>query len=321
VVKSHLNETLLREIAGATGGFYLPLQPNTMDTLYEQGIAPLPETESQERLVRRYHEQYHWPLLAAIGLLLAEMFLPERKRKKTILNNDRPHPGPLLQEREKRPPVLDATGVIVLFALLGLTNNGFASPASALREYKSGNYTNALQEFERLAQVNTNDLRLVFNAGAAAYRATNYDAALNDFKTTTLSPDLELQQQAYYNLGNTLYRLGELKFEPDTEGLDAMEETWQQAVTSYEHAAELNTNDMDAAGNLGFVKKQIGLITQLREAMRRAKQAADQAVRRNEYHRALEIMESLNNPIAAKKFQDYTKKLKDIDAIVTPHQR
>jgi len=102
VVKSHLNETLLREIAGATGGFYLPLQPNTMDTLYEQGIAPLPETESQERLVRRYHEQYHWPLLAAIGLLLAEMFLPERKRKKTILNNDRPHPGPLLQEREKR---------------------------------------------------------------------------------------------------------------------------------------------------------------------------------------------------------------------------
>ena len=63
------------------------------------------------------------------------------------------------------------------------------------------------------------------------------------------------------------------------------------------------------------------MIAQLREAMRRAKQAADEAVRRNEYHRALEIMESLNNPIAAKKFQDYIKKLKDIDAIVTPNQR
>ena len=78
---------------------------------------------------------------------------------------------------------------------------------------------------------------------------------------------------------------------------------------------------MDAAYNLGFVKRQIGLIAQLREAMRRAKLAADEAVRRNEYHRALEIMESLNNPIAAKKFQDYIKKLKDIDAIVTPNQR
>jgi len=131
---------------------------------------------------------------------------------------------------------------------------------------------------------------------------------------------LKLQQQAHYNLGDTLYRQGELKFEPDTEGLDSMQQSWQGAVKNYEHAAELNTNDMDAAYNLAFVKKQIGLIAQLREAMRMAKQAADEAVRRNEYHRALEIMESLNSPIAAKKFQDYTKKLKDIDAIVTPHQ-
>ena len=84
---------------------------------------------------------------------------------------------------------------------------------------------------------------------------------------------------------------------------------------------ELNTNDMDAAYNLAFVKKQIELIGELREAMRRAKLAADDAVRRNEYHLALQIIESLNNPIATKKFQDYTKKLKDIDAIVTPSQR
>ena len=83
----------------------------------------------------------------------------------------------------------------------------------------------------------------------------------------------------------------------------------------------MNTNDADAAYNLGFVKQQMGLIARLREAMRRAKLAADDAVRRNEYHRALEIMESLNNPIAAKRFQDYIKKLKDIDAIVTPTQR
>jgi tetratricopeptide (TPR) repeat protein len=168
--------------------------------------------------------------------------------------------------------------------------------------------------------VNTNDSRLVFNAGAAAYQATNFDAALQDFQSVTLSPDLKLQQKAFYNLGNTQYRLGELKFEPDSDSLNAMEETWTEAVKSYAHAAQLNTNDMDAAYNLAFVKRQIGLIAQLREAMRRAKLAADDAVRRNEYHRALKIMESLNNPIAAKKFQDYIKKLKDIDAIVTPHQ-
>jgi Ca-activated chloride channel family protein len=306
VVKSHLNETLLQQIAAATGGFYLPLRgANTVETLYEQGLAPLPKSEGEERLVRRYHEQFQWPLAAAVLLLLAEMFLPERK-KSTVESPP---------SRVKVPVIAALVGIVLL--PIGIQ----ASPSSALREYKAGDYTNALQEFERLAQEHTNDLRLVFNAGAAAYRATNFDAALADFQTVTLSPDLNLQQQAYYNLGNTLYRQGELRFEPDTESLDAMEETWRQAIQSYAHAAELDTNDADAAYNLGFVKQQIGLIAALREAMRRAKTAADDAVRRNEYHRALEIMESLNNPIAAKKFQDYIKKLKDIDAIVTPHQR
>ena len=321
VVKSHLNEALLQQIAGAAGGFYLPMRgANTIDTLYERGLAPLPKSEGRERLVRRYHEQYHWPLAMAMLLLLGELFLPERKWEGKNANNIRPRPGPLPQERENHSPVSAVTGAVVLLALLVLPVAATASPASALREYKSGNYTNALQEFERLARVNTNDLRLVFNAGAAAYRATNFDTALNAFQAAALSPDLKLQQQAHYNLGNTLYRQGELKFEPDMEGLTALEESWQQAIKSYEHAAQLNTNDVDVAYNLAFVKKQLGLIAQLREAMRRAKQAADEAVRRNEYHRALEIMESLNSPIAAKKFQDYIKKLKDIDAIVTPHQ-
>ncbi|HKW30314.1 MAG TPA: VWA domain-containing protein [Verrucomicrobiae bacterium] len=307
VVKSHLNETLLRQIGSVTGGFYLPLRgANTMAMLYDRGLAPLPKSEGEERLVRRYHEQYQWPLAMAVLLLLAEMLLPERK-KSTVQSP---------QAKVAAPVVAAFIGILLLPVAAQ------ASPSSALREYHLGNYTNALQEFERLAQIHTNDLRLVFNAGAAAYRATNYDEALNHFQMATLSPELNLQQQAYYNLGNTLYRLGEMKFEPDAEGLNSVEERWQQAVKNYEHAAELNTNDADVAYNLAFVKHQIGLIAELREAMRRAKLAADDAVRRNEYHRALEIMESLaQNQIAAKKFQDYIKKLKDIDAIVTSPQR
>ncbi len=306
VVKSHLNETLLRQIAAATGGFYLPLRgADTMKVLYENGLAPLPKSEGEERLVRRYHEQYQWPLAAAILLLLAELFLPERKKSAV----------------QSPPSKGEAPAIAALMVILLLPVAAKASPSSALRDYDAGHYTNALQEFEQLAQANTNDLRLVFNAGAAAYRATNFDAALADFQMATWSQDLRLQQRAYYNMGNALYRQGELKFEPDTGSLDAMEDTWRQAVKSYAHAAELNTNDADAAYNLAFVKRQIGLIAELREAMRRAKAAADDAVRRNEYHYALEIMERLNNPIAAKKFQDYIKKLKDIDAIVTPVQR
>src|SRR5262249_22166097 len=71
VVKSHLNESLLEDLARATDrGFYLPLRgANTMDMVYQRGIAPLPKSESKEKLVRQYLERYHWPLLGAIILL------------------------------------------------------------------------------------------------------------------------------------------------------------------------------------------------------------------------------------------------------------
>jgi Ca-activated chloride channel family protein len=96
VVKSHLNERLLQEIAGATeGGFYLPLRGATViDTLYDDGLAKLPKSEHQEKLVRRYHERYYWPLGAAIVLLLVEMLFPERKRKP---RHRKPAPAPTPQ--------------------------------------------------------------------------------------------------------------------------------------------------------------------------------------------------------------------------------
>ena len=83
VVKSHLNEKLLQQIAGATeGGFYLPLRgAKAIDTLYDEGLAKLPKSQHQEKFVRRYHERYHWFLAVAIVLLLAEMLFPERKRE------------------------------------------------------------------------------------------------------------------------------------------------------------------------------------------------------------------------------------------------
>src|SRR5260370_30740280 len=59
VVKSHLNEQLLRQIAQATGGFYLRLTgANTIDQLYEKGRAPLPTTQRSANRIQRWHERY-----------------------------------------------------------------------------------------------------------------------------------------------------------------------------------------------------------------------------------------------------------------------
>ena len=124
------------------------------------------------------------------------------------------------------------------------------SPSTALRDYQAGNFTNALAEFTRLAEVRTNDLRLIFNAGDAAYRATNYDAAQSCFQQATLSPDLKLQQQAFYNLGNVQFQKAK-----QAQDLDGLEQGFDAAAKIYERAVTLNTNDADAAFNLKFSQR------------------------------------------------------------------
>ena len=75
--------------------------------------------------------------------------------------------------------------------------------------------------------------------------------------------------------------------------------------------------------NLNFAKKAAETIRQIKAALARGKSSADLAVRRAEFHSAHQIMQELMQKyqIAAKPFEDYTKKLKDIDDIANPpHQ-
>ena len=294
-VKSKLNEPLLQQIAVDAGGFYLPLRgANTINTLYERGLAPLPKSETKEKLVRRYHEQFHWPLAAAMALLVAEYLLPER--------------------RSRRFRTASAKAALMsLLAVLPFASS--ASPASALKAYQAGDYTNAIAEYLKVAEVKTNDLRLIFNAGTAAYRGTNYDLAEKLFQQTTLSPDLKLQQQAFYNLGNVQFQKAK-----QAKDLDGLEKGFTEAAKIYEHAVNLNTNDADAVFNLQFARNAAEQVRQLKEAIRLAKASADVAVQRAEFRRALQIMEALTQKykIAGKQFEEFTKKLKEIDDIANP---
>jgi Ca-activated chloride channel family protein len=294
-VKSHLNEPLLKQMAAATGGFYLPLRgANTMDLLYDNGLAPLPKAEGASRVVRRYHEQYHWPLTFALLLLLAEMFLPERR-----------------PNASGAPAKAAAALALATISLWPTATH--ASPATAWQDYQSGHFTNALAEFTRLAAVQTNDWRLIFNAGDAAYRATNFDLAENLFTQVAAAQNLKLQEQAYYNLGNVRFQKGKLATD-----LDGLQAGLELAAKTYAQAVSLNTNDADAVFNLKFTNQAVEQIKQFKEAMRRAKSEADAAVRRAEFHRALEIMQPLQQSLAAKQFEEFTKKLKQIDEIATP---
>jgi Ca-activated chloride channel family protein len=312
VHKTHLNKDLLNEIASAAQGIYLPLQgAKTIDNLYESRLAPLPKSGSQEKRVRREQERYQWPLGLAIVLLIAEVFFSERGPAPKSKGAPSLRSAGLTKKRVE--PAIAAA--VALLGLMVLPSNLFASPGSALKDYKAKQFARAQKEYERLASVDkTGDARLLFNAGSAAYFGTNYEAAIQDFTSALSSPDVKLQQAAYFNLGNTHFRIGQA-----AKDLDAMQESWETAIKYFQTAVTLDKNDRDAAYNLALVKQFVEQIKQLREAVRRAKEAADDAVRRRNYHRALELMEDLlqKNPMA-KPLEDYVKKLTQIDAIATP---
>ncbi len=50
---------------------------------------------------------------------------------------------------------------------------------------------------------------MAFNHGEAAYKSGGFDQAAESFTKAMKSDDLTLQQDNYYNLGNTQYRLGQ----------------------------------------------------------------------------------------------------------------
>jgi Ca-activated chloride channel family protein len=303
VVKSKLNEPLLQQIAATAGGFYLPLRgADTISTLYERGLAPLPKSEGKEKVVRHYHEQFWWFLSGAMILLVVEFLLPERRTKKS-------------KGQSSKPKVAGVAMFVLCVVALPLC--GKASPSDALREYKAGNFTNALTLYTNIATVKTNDLRLIFNAGDAAYRATNFDLAQGLFQQVTLSPDLKLQQQAFYNMGNVQFQKAK-----QAKDLDGLEQGFDAAAKIYERAVMLNTNDVDAVFNYRHAQGAAEQVRALKAALRSAKLSADTAVQRAEFHRAYEIMQGLTQKykIAEKQFEEFTKKLKEIDDIATPHQ-
>jgi len=81
-VRSRLDEKLLREIAAATLGTYIPVRTGTMDLgqLYKQVIATAAKREEQSRRATIWSEWYQSFLLVALALLVVESLISERRK-------------------------------------------------------------------------------------------------------------------------------------------------------------------------------------------------------------------------------------------------
>jgi Ca-activated chloride channel family protein len=233
LVKSHLDESGLKAIATATGGAYVRLegQGENFDAFLRTVFSTVSRHDLIYRQQRVYTERYQWPLAASVVMLLGSLVVGTR--------------------RWGRRRVATVAHVTVLVpAVLGLV---IAPVRSESADQGAG------------AKGDTRAPLVEYNRGTTAYRAGQFSQATTAFqrsiKTAPASDAKRLrdQQDAYYNLGNALYRSGQqLEKSAPQEAI----KQWSDAVKAYETALQLRGDDADSRYNRDFVQRRIDALQQ-----------------------------------------------------------
>jgi len=258
LVKSRLDESGLKTLAEATGGSYAPLgaENQGLDTIYREALAPLAKHDLESRSQKIYTERYQWPLGASLALLICSLLLGTRRRFPAVQS--------LTEEKRlfARFALPTSAAVLGLIALLPF-DSAHASPASAAKAYAHGNFSAAERDYMAAAQSKPKQPILQYNEGAAAYRAGEFPQAAQAFQTSINvsqsgnAKRLAEQEDAYYNLGNALYRDGQKNQQGHPEQTI---QTWTQAVKAYNAALQLRAEDADSKFNRDLVNRKLAAL-------------------------------------------------------------
>ena len=114
-----------------------------------------------------------------------------------------------------------------------------------------------------------------YNDGTTAYRKQDFEAAKQRFQSATHTTDLGLQEDAYYDLGNARYRIGEAALAKghDRDGTIA---AWKDALTAYDGALSLQPKDADARFNRDLVARRQAALEQQQQQKQQQQQQQQQ---------------------------------------------
>jgi len=109
------------------------------------------------------------------------------------------------------------------------------------RLYKEQKYDAAKNKYQDALLEDPNSPLIQFNMGDVTYQTKDYQKAMESFHKTLNVKDAAVQSMAYYNIGNSLYRLNKLP----------------ESIQAYQEALKLNPDDQDAKYNLEYVRNKL----------------------------------------------------------------
>lgn len=225
IVKSHLDEERLRQIADLTGGFYVQLgaDPGAIKRIINEGLGSVKEREIDSKQARKPIERYQWPLAAGLLLLFFSFLINERNRSTRTAN-------------------VSALRALVLLAVM-IPSVGF-SKTDGLESYNQGKFDEAFSVFKQQLEKKPSSPELNFNLGTAAYKVKDYSKALDAFSKALLTRNPELKTKAEYNFGNTLFQQAGVK-----EEIPEKIATLKNAIQHYDSALQNNPKHEEAKEN------------------------------------------------------------------------
>jgi Ca-activated chloride channel family protein len=230
VVKSRLDETTLQEIALATRGAYVHGAGASLglEAIFDDHIAKMERRELQTTLQRRFENRFQIPLAVALLLLLLEPMVGERRRA--------------------------ATAVLVLLTLAAPAGVSADQISEGNRLYHEGKYDEAAQQYGDALVDSPGSPLLRFNLAAAQYKLGRFEDAVKSLEQIEPSRDAAFDARVAYNLGNSLFRQGELR--SSWNAREALP-LYESALAAYRRAMGADPADTKAKFNHEVVERQI----------------------------------------------------------------
>lgn len=124
------------------------------------------------------------------------------------------------------------------------------------KAYKEDDFAKAAEDYYKALAKDPSNIKGKFNLGNATYKNDGYDEAVQHFSSAAeLAKDNQTKADAYYNLGNSLFKKAQAE---EGKGLE-------KSVEAYKNSLRLNPKDMDTKKNLALTQRLIQMQQQEQE--------------------------------------------------------
>jgi Ca-activated chloride channel family protein len=206
VVVTKYDDALLREIASAAGGEFIPAEATDKGTRVRRALSNLESTsrEEEQRLARPL--RYQWFVAVAVVLLLLDAWLA-----------DGGHLKRRVPFRRRATDVVRHSTVPAAFALM-LGGALAIAPAvahaqrdplgDAIEHHREGRLLPAIRAYRGVVAGGDRRPIVLYNLGTALLAADSLDAAIDALERSAFATDEGVRTRALYNVGTAYLRRG-----------------------------------------------------------------------------------------------------------------